>query len=81
MQHIQLQEVKAKLSQFVANIEQEPISITVHGEERAVLISKSQFDKITNKGRSLYSFLRESPLMGLDIDIKRQKSKKRKVKL
>ena len=81
MQHIQLQEAKAKFSKFINNIEKESISITVHGEERAVLISKKEFDKITNKSNSLFNFLRNSPLLGIDINLQRDKTKNREFKL
>jgi prevent-host-death family protein len=71
----QLQEAKAKLSELVKRAESEgPQEITVHGEPKAVVLSKAEFDSLTKakaQPSNFVEFVRQSPLYGLDIPIER----------
>jgi prevent-host-death family protein len=72
----QLQEAKAKLSELVKRAESEgPQEITVHGEPKAVVLSKAEFDRLTGakeQPANFVDFARQSPLYGLDIPIERE---------
>jgi prevent-host-death family protein len=78
----QLQEAKARFSELVRSAEADgPQEITVHGQVAAVLVSKNEFDRLKGTKPSFVEFMRSSPLMGLELDIRRDKSPARKVKL
>lgn len=61
----QMQEAKSRLSEVVkAAGSQGPQEITVHGRSVAVVLSRSDFDKLSGTGESLVAFMRRSPLAG-----------------
>ena len=71
----QLQEAKNKLSELVDEaISGGPQVITRRGEEVAVVISSREYHELTSGQQSLIDFLRSSPLVGLDLDLGRDKS-------
>ena len=65
----QLQEAKAMFSKVVKSSAQEPQVITVHGKETAVVISIESYRKFTEPGESLVSFMEQSPLAGIKLEI------------
>lgn len=71
----QLQEAKNKLSQVVENaVHDGPQVITKHGVEVAIVISYAEYQTmIASKGK-LSAFFRDSPLVGLALDLARDKS-------
>ena len=70
----QLQEAKNRLSEVVKAAESKgPQVITVRGKETAVLISMSEYRKLTPHKESLYEFLRKSPLRGVELVIERSR--------
>ncbi len=78
----QLQHAKAHFSEVIRNATtQGPQDITLHGEPVAVIISKKEFDKLTKPKSSLVDFLRHSPLKGLKLNLKRDKSSNREIEL
>ncbi len=81
----QLQEAKAKLSEVVRRCQHAPQVITVHDEEKAILLSPEEYGKLTsrkkNKKQNLVEFLRNSPLMGVDLDLTRDQSPMRDIDL
>jgi len=82
MRQWQLQEAKAKFSEVVKLANQEgPQEITMRGQPTAILISLKDFEKIKNKKPSLVSFMRSSPLAGVDLNLERDKSPAREIKL
>lgn len=72
----QMQEAKSRLSEVVkAAGSQGPQEITVHGRSVAVVLSRSDFDKLSGTGESLVAFMRRSPLAGDEnIDFPRDNS-------
>jgi len=78
----QLQEAKNKFSHVVhlAMIDG-PQIITLRGKEAAVLISITEYDKLTRPIGKLSDFFRQSPLMGSTIDLKRTKDFGRDISL
>ena len=82
MRRWQLQEAKAKLSELVKSTQRDgPQVITVHGEPAVVVVSRDEYERIRRRRPSLVAFLRQSPLMGVDLDIERDKSPARDVPL
>ena len=82
MRQWQLQEAKAKFSEVVklANLEG-PQEITMRGQPTAILISLNDYKKIKEKKPSLVSLMRSSPLMGVYLDLHRDQSPARDIKL
>ena len=82
MRRWQLQEAKARLSEVVKRAEREgPQEITLRGEPKAVVVSKREFERLRRPKSSLLTFLRNSPLAGLALEIERDKSQPRDVEL
>ena len=71
----QLQEAKNKLSRVVDNaVNSGPQIITRRGVEVAIVISYAEYQKMVASQGSLVDFFRESPLVGLELDVERDKS-------
>jgi len=82
MRQWQLQEAKAKFSEVVKLANREgPQEITMRGQPTAILISKEDFQRIKGKKPSLVTLMRSSPLKGIDLDLERDKSPVRNIKL
>jgi antitoxin Phd len=71
----QLQEAKARLSEVIKKAAKEgPQSITVHGESTAVIISQEEYERLKHPRGSFAEFMRQSPLYGLELGLKREQS-------
>jgi len=71
----QLQEAKNKLSEVIEEaISHGPQIITRRGVETAVVLSYDDYHKMLSEQQDLYTFFRESPLVGADLDLERDKS-------
>ena len=82
MRQWQLQEAKAKFSEVVKLANREgPQEITMRGQPTAILISLKDFKKIKEKKPSLVSLMRSSPLAGINLDLQRDQSPVRDIKL
>jgi len=78
----QLQEAKARLSELVKSAQREgPQQITVHGIPAAVVLSRSDYERLTANKPSFVKFLRDSPFKGFTLKIARDKSSTRDIKL
>ena len=78
----QLQEAKARLSELVrASTDEGPQEITVRGRAAVVVVSKAEYERLRNKKPSFVEFMRQSPLVGIELDIRRDRSPARKVAL
>jgi prevent-host-death family protein len=78
----QLQDAKNKLSEVVDRaIAEGPQVLTRRGREAAVVISVDDFKRLTRPKDSLVSFLRKSPLVGMELDLERVDDYGRKVEL
>jgi len=65
----QLQEAKARLSELVKSAQQKgPQQITVHGKPAAVMLSQSDYDRLTKDKPSFLAFMRQSALKGVKLD-------------
>jgi len=79
----QIQEAKAHLSELVRETESAgPQEITWHGRAVAVVLSKTEYERLTGAGQSLVEFMRCSPLYDSDdLDLTRDASVTREVSL
>jgi prevent-host-death family protein len=75
MQTWQLQEAKNKLSRLIDDaLTEGPQLITRHGEEVVIVLAYPDYQRLTGGHESLYDFLVNSPLAGVDVDFERDKS-------
>jgi prevent-host-death family protein len=77
MKHVSIYEGKNKFSELVANAARgNPQIITKNGKETAVVISFTEYKKLTGKKQSLSEFLLDNPFRkyGIEIDLTRDKS-------
>ena len=83
MQAWQIQDEKARLSEVIKLAEHDgPQEITLHGRPVAVLLSRSEFEKLSRRGQSFLEFMQGSPLYGLDeIEFEREQTVTRHISL
>jgi prevent-host-death family protein len=75
----QIQDAKDKLSEVVARaLKQGPQVITRHGQKTVVVVSYVEYKKLRKSQVKFSEFFRSSPLVGLGIDVTRDKSLPRK---
>ncbi len=75
MQSWQLQQARNKFSQVVENaVSNGPQIITQRGVEVAVVLSFVEYERMVASRQGLGEFFRESPLVGVDLDLTRDKS-------
>jgi len=68
----QLQAAKARLSEVIKKATKEgPQSITVRGEQTAIVISTEEYERLKHPRGSFVEFMRHSPLYGVELDLKR----------
>lgn len=73
MNQWQLQDAKARLSELVRDAQAEPQEITLHGRPMAVVLSLSDYARLTRRDESLVDFMQRSPLCGDEtLDFSRQ---------
>jgi antitoxin Phd len=78
----QLQEAKNKFSEVVNKaLEEGPQTVTRHGEEIVVILSKDEYLRLVKSQTSLLDFFRQSPLVGIELDLERDQSVPRDVDL
>ncbi|MCB0072200.1 MAG: type II toxin-antitoxin system Phd/YefM family antitoxin [Caldilineaceae bacterium] len=70
----QLQEAKSKFSQVVNRaLEEGPQVVTRHGREVVVVLSAAEYRKLIAAQPSLLDLLRDSPLVGADLEMTRDR--------
>ncbi len=78
----QLQEAKNRLSEVVRKARTEgPQVITLHGEDAAIVVSTKDYQKLARQKGRLVEFFRKSPLVGVDLDLRRSRDTGRKIRL
>jgi antitoxin Phd len=81
----QLQMAKAQFSEVFRRARTEgPQHVTKQGKEEVVIISKEEFDKLNQpapKVGGIWEFFRNSPLVGLDLDLEREDDYGREIDL
>ena len=77
----QIQEAKAQFTALIREAKQEPQIISRHGVSEIVVISLDKYEELIGRKDDLVSFLRKSPLNGVDLIIERDKSTERETDL
>jgi antitoxin Phd len=81
----QLQVAKARFSELFRRARSEgPQLITRQGKECVVMISDEQYERLVGKAhqpKNLLQFFRESPLVGVELDLERDKDEGRHIEL
>ncbi len=81
----QVQTAKARFSEVFRRARTEgPQLITRQGKEGVVMISDEQYDELVGRShqpKTLVQFFRESPFVGVELDLERQKDEGREVEL
>ncbi len=78
----QLQDAKARLSEVVKKATQEgPQRITLHGAPAAVVLSEKDYLRLRKRSKRFIDFMRSSPLKGLELELTRDRSPPREVRL
>jgi antitoxin Phd len=74
----QIQEAGNKFSEVIEQaIQQGPQVITRQGKETAIVLSYEDYRKLALSQKKLSDFFRESPLVGLELDLERDQSSAR----
>jgi antitoxin Phd len=77
-----LQDAKTHFSELVRKAQKDgPQYISVRGDPAVVVISRKEYETLTTPATSLVEFFRKSPLRGLKLNLSRDKSSNRDVKL
>jgi prevent-host-death family protein len=78
----QLQEAKNRFSEVVDRaLGGEPQVITRRGEDAVVVLSADAYRRLIQPATSLVDFFRSSPLVGVDLDLERDRTPIRDVDL
>jgi antitoxin Phd len=81
----QIQTAKARFSELFRRARTEgPQLITRQGKEGVVMVSDVQYDQLVGRShqpKSLVQFFRESPLVGVELDLARQKDEGGEIEL
>jgi len=77
-----LQDAKNRFSEVVDKaLTEGPQVVTRRGEEVVVVVAKGEYAKLRKSRSSLLEFFRKSPLVGVDLDLKRDRSRPRDIEL
>lgn len=77
-----LQDAKARLSELVRlAMAHEPQEITLRGQPAVIVLSREDYDRMTQKPQTFVDLIRTSPLMDADIDLSRAPSMTRDIEL
>jgi prevent-host-death family protein len=78
----QLQEAKNRFSEVVNKaLTEGPQTVTRHGEEIVVILSKAEYNQLKKSQLNLVEFFRQSPLVGIELDLERDTSLPRDINL
>ena len=78
----QLQDAKNRFSEVINKaLAEGPQVVTRRGEEVAVILSADECNRLKKSKSSLREFFRESPLVGVDLEIERDQSYPRDTRL
>jgi antitoxin Phd len=70
-----MQDAKKWLSQLVNKaLTEGPQIVTLRAEELVEIISKAEYDHLCKSHTSLLEFFRQSPLVGIELDLERDQS-------
>lgn len=82
MQTWQLQNAKARLSEVIRKaLLNKPQAITLRGKDAVVVLSKETYDALVKPKPSFTQFIRQSPLVGVNLELSRDHSLTRQIDL
>ncbi len=82
MREWQLQQAKAQFSKLVKSaLQNGPQQVTLHGKPAVVILSQKEYEQLKSPKPTFILFLRRSPLMGVNLKIKRDRSTDRDPRL
>ena len=81
----QVQTAKARFSEVFRKARAEgPQTITKQGTEAVVMVAYEQYERLAHRGRTkktLREFFRESPFVGVELELEREKDQGREIDL
>jgi antitoxin Phd len=78
----QLQDAKNRFSELVNKaLDEGPQVVTRRGEEVVVIVSNAEYNKLLKSQSGLLEFFRQSPLVGVKLDLERNRSFPRETQL
>ena len=78
----QLQDAKSKFSMLVEKaLHHEPQFVTRHGSDAVVIVAFEDYKRIIKPKTDLVTFLQNSPLAGINLDLSRSKDLPREMDL
>jgi antitoxin Phd len=78
----QLQEAKQRFSELVNKaLDEGPQVVTRRGEKVVVIVSNGDYKKLLKSQSGLLEFFRQSPLVGIELDLERDRSFPRETQL
>ena len=78
----QLQDAKSRLSEVIKSaIQEEPQEVIVRGKPSVVIISIEEYEVMKKQRPDFIPLMQNSPLMGEDLDVQRDKSLTRDISL
>jgi antitoxin Phd len=78
----QLQEAKNRFSELVNKaLDEGPQVVTRRGEQVVVIVSNEEYNQLLKSQSSLLEFFRQSPLVGAELDLERERSFPRETQL
>ncbi|OGO20741.1 MAG: prevent-host-death protein [Chloroflexi bacterium RBG_16_48_8] len=78
----QLQDAKNRFSEVVNRaLDDGPQIVTRRGKEVVVVLSSDEYAELTKSQPSLVEFFRNSPLVGIELDLERDRSLPREIDL
>lgn len=82
MQKWALQDAKSKFSEVVRlAVNEQPQTITLRGEEVAVLLSKEEYEALISSKPTFLELMQTSPFKDLNIEFEREESPPREIEL
>lgn len=82
MSEWQLKEAKARLGELIKRAKTHgPQCIAVRGRPAAVILSEEHYQRLTRPRLRFVDFMRSSPLAGVELDVRRDRSSVRKARL
>ena len=71
----QLQDAKNRFSELVNKaLKEGPQIVTRRGEEVVIILSKEEYEKMVQSQTGLLEFFRRTPLVGVELDLERDRS-------
>ena len=81
MRHWGVEQAKARFRELLREAEDAPQVVTVRGRPTAVVLSTRTYERLTERKPSLVEFLNASPLAGVRLELDRDRSFPREIRL